>query len=242
MTGPAAAPHPDLLADLLAANRTCVACTLRPGCAAPVPGEGLAGDPAQVPAGGLLLVADAPGAEEDRQGRPFVGRAGEGLRALLGGAGLAGTGLTGAGLAGAGPDGAPMFLTTLVKCRPPAHRDPSPAEVQTCTERWLRPQIAALRPRLILTLGNAATRQLLGTGPGDTGITRLRGRWQHAAPVYGAGLLLPLLHPATAARDEARQPGGPWSLLAGDLAEAAAVWRGERAARPAAPPAPPTLF
>ena len=225
MTGPAAAPLPDVLAELLAANRACVACTLRHGCAAPVPGEWSGALP--VRPGGLLLVADAPGPEEDRQGRPFVGHAGEGLRELLAGAGL---------------DDAPLFLTTLVKCRTPAHRDPTPAEAQTCAEGWLSPQFAALRPRLVLTLGNAATRQVLGTGPGDTGITRLRGRWQRAAPVYGGALTLPLLHPATAARDEARLPGGPWSLLAADLAEAAAVWRGERAARPAAPPAPPSLF
>ena len=224
MTGPTA-PLPDVLADLLAANRACVACTLRPGCAAPVPGEWAGALP--VRPGGLLLVADAPGPEEDCQGRPFVGYAGEGLRALLAGVGL---------------DDAPLFLTTLVKCRPPAHRDPSPAEAQTCAEGWLRPQFAALRPRLVLTLGNAATRQVLGTGPGDTGITRLRGRWQRAAPAYGGALTLPLLHPATAARDEVRLPGGPWSLLAADLGEAAAVWRGEREARPAAPPAPPSLF
>ena len=238
MTGHAAAPLPDVLAELLAANRACVACTLRPGCAAPVPGESAGELP--VRPGGLLLVADAPGPEEDRQGRPFVGHAGEGLRALLAQVGLAGAELTGTGLAEAGLDGAPLFLTTLVKCRPPAHRDPTPAEVQTCAEGWLRPQFAALRPRLVLTLGNAATRQVLGTGPGDTGITRLRGRWQRAAPAYGGALTLPLLHPATAARDEVRLPGGPWSLLAADLGEAAAVWRGEREARPAAPPAPPT--
>ncbi|KQR40998.1 uracil-DNA glycosylase [Deinococcus sp. Leaf326] len=223
MTGSVPAPLP----ELLAANRSCVACTLRPGCAAPVPGEWVGEAPAQAHSPSLLLIADAPGAEEDRQGRPFAGRAGEELRALLGDAGLG---------------RAPLFLTTLVKCRPPAHRDPSPAEAQTCAERWLRPQLAALRPRLILTMGNAATREVLGTGPGDTGITRLRGRWQRAAPAYGGALLLPLLHPATAARDEARLPGGPWSLLRGDLKEAAAVWRGERAARPAAPPAPPSLF
>ncbi|MFC5848168.1 uracil-DNA glycosylase [Deinococcus petrolearius] len=214
------------LPELLATNRACVACTLRPGCAGPVPGE-WAGS-VQGHSGGLLLVGEAPGPEEDRQGRPFVGRAGEGLRTLLAGAGLA---------------RAPLFLTTLVKCRPPAHRPPSPAEVQTCAARWLRPQLAALRPHVVLTLGNAATRHLLGTGPGDTGITRLRGRWQRAPLAHGAAaLLLPSLHPATAAHDEARLPGGAWDLLAGDLAEAAAVWRGEREARPAAPPAPPSLF
>nr|WP_288404083.1 uracil-DNA glycosylase [uncultured Deinococcus sp.] len=213
------------LPDLLEANRACVACTLRPGCAAPVPGDWV-GQPQARP-GGLLLLGDAPGPEEDRQGRPFAGHAGEGLRTLLAGAGL---------------DRAPLFLTTLVKCRPPAHRPPSAAEVQACTERWLRPQIAALRPGMVLTLGNAATRHLLGTGPADTGITRLRGRWQRAAPAYGGVPLLPLLHPATAARDEARSPGGAWDLLARDLAEAAGVWRGEREARPAAAPAPPPLF
>lgn len=225
MTG-AVPPSGLPLSEVLEANRACVACPLRPGCAAPVPGEWAAD--IRVQSGGLLLVGEAPGPEEDRQGRPFAGRAGEGLRTLLAGAGL---------------DRAPLFLTTLVKCRPPAHRSPTPAEVQTCAERWLRPQLAALRPRMVLTLGNAATRHLLGTGPADTGITRLRGRWQRAPLAHGAApLLLPLLHPATAARDEARLPGGPWSLLAGDLAEAAAVWRGEREARPAAPPAPPSLF
>lgn len=218
------------LAQLDADNRACVACALRPGCAAPVPGEWLA---TSAPAGGIVLIAEAPGSEDDRQGRPLVGPAGQGVRGLLAGAGLG---------------DAPLFLTTLVKCRPPLRRPATPAEAQTCAELWLWPQLRTLRPRVVLTLGNAATRALLGTGRQGSGVTRLRGRWQRV-PLPGRGptgaapvLALPLPHPATLARDEARAPGGPWDLTRSDLRAAAAVWRGEQAPGSPGAPAPEPLF
>ncbi len=105
-----------------------------------------------------LIVGEAPGAEEDRQGEPFVGRAGQLLDAMLRAIGLA--------------RGQNVYIANILKSRPPGNRDPRPDEVTACLP-YLRQQIALLEPRLILTVGRIAAQTLLAT---DVPLGRLRGR------------------------------------------------------------------
>ena len=104
----------------------------------------------------LMIVGEAPGAEEDRQGEPFVGRAGRLLNAMLRAVGL---------------DRERVFIANILKCRPPRNRDPQPAEVAQCMP-YLRRQIELISPALILCVGRIAAQNLLAT---DTPIGRLRG-------------------------------------------------------------------
>ena len=130
------------------------------------------------PAAGLMFIGEGPGAEEDRQGLPFVGRSGQLLDRLL----AEETGLT--------PD--QVYVANMVKCRPPANRDPEPDEIAAC-QPFLDGQLELVRPAVIVSLGNFATRYLLQT---TEGVTRLRGReypWRDA-------VLIPTFHPAAALR------------------------------------------
>lgn len=109
-----------------------------------------------------MLIGEAPGAEEDRQGKPFVGRAGRLLTAMLLAIGL---------------DREQVFIANILKCRPPNNRDPRPEEVESC-EGYLRAQIDYIRPKLILALGRIAAQNLLKT---DTPIGKMRGhRYEYA--------------------------------------------------------------
>lgn len=111
-----------------------------------------------------LLVGEAPGAEEDRRGEPFVGRAGKLLDAMLQAAGL---------------DREEVFIANIVKCRPPNNRDPRPEEARSC-EDYLVQQIEYIKPRLILALGRVAAQNLLAV---DTPIGKMRGRrYQYGDP------------------------------------------------------------
>lgn len=104
-----------------------------------------------------MVVGEAPGAEEDRQGEPFVGRAGQLLNAVLRAAGF---------------DRGQVYIANILKCRPPNNRDPQPAEVDECLP-YLRRQIELVDPALLLCVGRIAAQNLLGT---DTPIGRLRGK------------------------------------------------------------------
>lgn len=104
-----------------------------------------------------LVIGEAPGAEEDRQGEPFVGRAGQLLNAMLRAIGL---------------ERESVFIANVLKCRPPNNRDPKPDEVAACMPYLMR-QIALLRPRLILAVGRIAAQNLLAT---DVSLARLRGQ------------------------------------------------------------------
>ena len=129
----------------------------------------------------VMFVGEAPGAEEDRQGLPFVGRAGGLLTELL-----AGIGLT----------RADVFIANVLKCRPPGNRDPQPSEIESC-EPYLMRQVELIEPRVIATLGNFATRLLTGS---RSGITRLRGTPQVHRIAGRTLFVMPLLHPAAALR------------------------------------------
>ncbi len=132
----------------------------------------------------LMFVGEAPGAEEDRQGLPFVGRAGQLLSELLGGIGLSRE---------------DVFIANVLKSRPPGNRDPMPSEIEAC-QPYLWKQIALIQPTVIASLGNFATKLLSGN---PTGITRVRGTPQVHELGGRTVYLFPLLHPAAALRTPA---------------------------------------
>jgi len=127
----------------------------------------------------LMFVGEAPGANEDKQGVPFVGQAGRLLETLLGEIGLARS---------------DVFIQNTLMCRPPGNRDPQPGEIQNCSSYLLR-KIELVQPRVICTLGNFATK-LLRDDP--TGITRLHGRPEERRIGEYDVTLYPLFHPAAA--------------------------------------------
>ncbi len=129
----------------------------------------------------VMFVGEGPGQREDEQGLPFVGPSGKLLEQLLGEIGLTRAG---------------VYIGNVVKCRPPGNRDPRPDEIDAC-KGYLRTQLRLVDPKVVVTLGNFASKLLLRTG---TGITRLRGQ---AYPWWGRHLV-PTFHPAAALRGSAR--------------------------------------
>ncbi|MBN2358370.1 MAG: uracil-DNA glycosylase [Deltaproteobacteria bacterium] len=125
------------------------------------------------PAAELVFVGEGPGEDEDRQGIPFVGKAGELLTRMIGAMGLTRD---------------QVYICNIVKCRPPNNRDPEPDEVAAC-EPFLRAQLAAIKPRVIVALGRCAAQTLLGV---KVPISRLRGKWAS----YQGIPLMPTFHPA----------------------------------------------
>lgn len=130
----------------------------------------------------VMFVGEAPGKNEDLQGEPFVGRAGENLNRILSLAGLRRE---------------DIYIANVLKCRPPANRDPKADEVLACSP-YLREQIRSIWPDIIVTLGNPATHFVLKT---EVGITRLRGRFHQ----MGHFTVMPTFHPAAALRNPAWQ-------------------------------------
>ena len=158
-----------------------------------VPGEG----PADAR---VMIVGEAPGAEEERTGRPFIGRSGNLLTEILTAAGL---------------DRSRIFVTSVCKCRPPQNRTPKRAEMAACLP-WLTAQIELIKPEVVLTVGNVGTQTLLGV---KTGINTLRGRF-HELQLGGRTMTLrPLFHPAYLLRNPRRVPGSPWDMMLHDLIE-----------------------
>jgi DNA polymerase len=111
----------------------------------------------------LLVIGEAPGADEDREGEPFVGRAGQLLNRMLAAIGL---------------PRQQVYIANILKCRPPGNRDPRPEEVLSC-QPYLMRQIELIGPRLILAVGRISAQTLLGT---DLPLGRLRGRWLELGP------------------------------------------------------------
>lgn len=160
--------------------RACRRCDLFRTATQAVPGEG----PADAR---IMLVGEAPGASEDRQGRPFVGPAGRFLDELLSMAGL---------------NRQDVYITNIVKHRPPGNRDPDGGEVTACRP-WLDQQLAVIKPRMIVTLGRFAMEQVLSK-------EELRGRG--ISKVHGevfqreGRFVVPMLHPAAALHQERWRP------------------------------------
>ena len=131
----------------------------------------------------VMFIGEAPGRNEDLKGEPFVGAAGKTLDSLLAEAGLTRE---------------EVFIANILKCRPPNNRDPRPEEIEVCTP-FLRNQVRAVMPDVIVTLGNFATKFILRT---DRGITGLRGQVHQT----GKFKVLPVFHPAAAIYDRTKRP------------------------------------
>ena len=172
---PAACPPPEAVAasaslDLLkTCIQECQACPLGAGRIRFVFGEGN-------PAARMLFIGEGPGRDEDLQGRPFVGKAGELLDKMI---------------TAIGYQRQDVYITNIVKCRPPDNRTPTPQEAQRCLP-YLQRQIELIRPGVIVTLGATPLRELLGV---QTGITRIRGQWQRLEMLGGIPVM-PTFHPA----------------------------------------------
>jgi DNA polymerase len=138
----------------------------------------------------LMLIGEAPGEEEDLSGRPFVGRAGQLLDRILASVELGRNS---------------VYITNMVKFRPPGNRNPRPEEL-AASEPVLLEQIRAIQPQVIGTLGNVPTQYFLRT---RDGITRTHGRWHEWHGIR----LFPLYHPAYLLRNPSRERGGPkWQM------------------------------
>jgi DNA polymerase len=131
------------------------------------------------PTADLMFVGEAPGFHEDKQGVPFVGAAGQLLDKLLAGIGLARE---------------DVYIANVLKCRPPGNRDPLPEEIEACEGHLFR-QLELIRPKVVATLGNFATKLLSGK---PLGITRVHGQEQEVVLGGSRVLLYPLFHPAAA--------------------------------------------
>lgn len=152
----------------------------------------------------LLFIGEAPGAKEDLEGEPFIGRSGQLLDKLVN--------------EELGIDRSQYYIANVVKCRPPNNRDPKPVEIEACS-MWLQEQLRIIDPKVIVTVGNFATRTILGT---KEGITTLRGRVHH----FGDRLVVPTFHPAAALRGGAEVVAKMRAdlirakkVIAGDLSE-----------------------
>ena len=170
---PPTTSEPEKLSDIekeIAACKQCELCKQRTNT---VPGEGN-------PRADIVFVGEAPGADEDESGRPFVGRAGKLLTRMISAMGLSRD---------------EIFICNMLKCRPPGNRHPSPEELTACWH-FLSRQLSSIKPRVIITLGNPATQGLLNT---RTGITKLRGVWQSMPDTISAveGIpVMPTFHPS----------------------------------------------
>jgi DNA polymerase len=164
----------EALVDLFNEVRSCTRCPLHETRTRAVFGAGNAD-------ADLMFIGEAPGAEEDRQGLPFVGRAGQLLNQMLDGIGLSRD---------------DVFIANVLKSRPPGNRDPQPPEIEACRP-YLFEQIRLIEPRVVCTLGNFATKLLSGN---PAGISRVRGTPQVHELGGRSVFLLPLFHPAAALR------------------------------------------
>lgn len=190
------------LAEVEREALSCTRCVLHKGRTTVVFGVGN-------PRADLMFVGEGPGEQEDLKGEPFVGRSGQLLDRLMGEE----MGLT----------RAQCYVANTVKCRPPGNRDPLPGEIEACRP-YFAAQLELVDPKVIVTLGNFATRLLLST---TEGITRLRGR---AYPL-GNRLVVPTYHPAAVLRGG----GETQAQMRADLVRAAQLL-----AAPAAPAGVPT--
>lgn len=127
----------------------------------------------------IMFIGEGPGADEDAQGRPFVGKAGQLMNKAFQGLGI---------------DRNSVYITNIVKCRPPANRVPEDDEAEACLN-YLRNQVMLVKPKLIVLLGSTALKNILGK---EYGITACRGKWIEKKEI----LYMPTWHPAALLRDE----------------------------------------
>ena len=163
------------LEELAEVVRGCTDCPLSRGRTNAVPGEGS-------PEAEVMFIGEGPGYQEDRQGRPFVGPAGQFLDALL---------------ASIGMKREQVFIANMIKCRPPQNRDPAPAEMAACS-KYLERQIELIDPKLIVTLGRFSLARFF---PGES-ISRARGKVRQKDGRF----IYPVMHPAAALHRQDLRP------------------------------------
>lgn len=166
----------EILEQVASEVAVCTRCDLYHSRKYAVPGEG----PVNAE---IMFIGEGPGFHENEQGRPFVGAAGKFLEELL---------------ASIGMSREQVFITNVVKCRPPGNRDPLPLEVETCTSSYLERQIQAISPRVIVTLG----RYSMGLFLPNAKISHVHGQ---AMQVKGR-LIVPMYHPAAALHQQSLKP------------------------------------
>lgn len=170
--------------------RKCQKCPLSQTRKKAVPGEGSHNTI-------IMFVGEAPGGDEDREGLPFIGRAGQLFTRILQSVQI---------------ERKDVFITNIVKCRPPENRNPNKSEIEICLP-YLESQIALINPRIIVTLGSVPTKCLLST---DDAISRLRGQW---FPWLGGIKIFPMFHPSYLLRHQETTPGSPKELTWRDIQE-----------------------
>lgn len=174
--------------ELIEQMRDCQLCRLSESRTQVVPGEGS-------PEADLIFIGEAPGKVEDEQGKPFVGPAGQLLDKILESAGF---------------KREEVYITNMVKCRPPQNRTPQRDEIETCWP-YLDAQIRQIKPKIIVALGNVPVQSLLKT---SEGITTLRGRffkWREGPEIF------PMFHPSYLLRNPSKEKGSPKYLTWQDI-------------------------
>jgi uracil-DNA glycosylase family 4 len=152
------------------------------------------------PSARLMVIGEGPGAQEDEQGLPFVGRSGQLLDRMLESVGI--------------DSNRDAYVCNIVKCRPPENRKPTPLEMAACRP-WLERQIALVDPGVILLAGATAVEGLLGI---KGGITKLRGQWRRGEGGSLEGRwLMPIFHPSYLLRNASKERGSPKWLTWQDL-------------------------
>lgn len=148
----------------------------------------------------LMLIGEAPGFYEDKQGKPFVGKAGQLLDRILASVGFSRN---------------ELYICNTLKCRPPDNRNPLPEEKEACWE-YLKAQIDIIKPRIILLCGNVAVQSIL---PNSGGITKIRGKWFQGGDIVHNAKLMPIFHPSYLLRNDSREKGSPKWLMWQDIQE-----------------------
>ena len=149
----------------------------------------------------LMLIGEAPGFYEDKEGKPFVGKAGQLLDKIFASVGLSRE--------------KDVYICNTLKCRPPENRNPLPEEKEACWE-YLKAQIDIIKPKIILLCGNVAVQSIL---PNIGGITKIRGHWFQGGEIVHNAKLMPIFHPSYLLRNDSREKGSPKWLMWQDIQE-----------------------
>lgn len=181
------------IGDLYKEMASCNSCKLRAGCTQVVPGTGKIDSPI------LMIIGEAPGADEDEQGEPFVGMAGQVLRRALRATGVINRTNT--------------LITNVVHCRPPANKFPTDESASICVGKWLANEILLAKPKRLMLLGNVPLKYVAGM----TGITSHRGTWITAMGVR----TMPTYHPSYIIRQDGQGDMRTRALWESDILEVA---------------------
>lgn len=154
----------------------------------------------------LMLIGEAPGFYEDKQGKPFVGKAGQLLDKIFASVGLSRR--------------EHVYICNTVKCRPPENRNPLQEEKEACWD-FLKAQIDIIQPKIILLCGNIAVQSILGS---VGGITKIRGKWFKGDENVHGAKLMPIFHPSYLLRNDSREKGSPKWLMWQDIQEIKRVY------------------